>query len=290
MATEWVRYRRSGLLPLEAMYARFERHVYHRHSHDTYSFGVTESGAQTFLCRGAWHTSAAGMVMTFNPDDPHDGRAVDTAGFTYRMVHVGGDLLEAVAVEALGMRPGGLPLYRMPVHDDPAAALAVRRLHRALLGPETALRRDEHLAAAVAALSRLGTRPPRRGPGGAGGGAAAHRLAARTRDALEEHRLVDLGAQDLAELTGHSRFAVYRAFQQAYGMSPSDYQRQLRLRTARDLLAAGRQPARVAADTGFADQAHLTRWFVRYFGLTPGAFRTAVAAPARPRTASRTAR
>jgi AraC-like DNA-binding protein len=30
--------------------------------------------------------------------------------------------------------------------------------------------------------------------------------------------------------------------------------------------------ARVAAEVGFADQAHLTRWFRRCYGLTPGAY------------------
>src|SRR5262245_45700676 len=69
MPDEWVRYRRLADAPLEAMHARFDRHVYHRHSHETYSFGVTESGAQAFTCRGGAHTSTAGTVLAFNPDD-----------------------------------------------------------------------------------------------------------------------------------------------------------------------------------------------------------------------------
>jgi AraC-like DNA-binding protein len=56
-------------------------------------------------------------------------------------------------------------------------------------------------------------------------------------------------------------------------MAPSDYQRQLRLRAARRLLARGHRIADVASAVGFADQSHLTRWFVRYYGITPGAFR-----------------
>ena len=52
MADDWSRYWRAPDAPLEAMYAHFERHVYHRHSHDAYSFGVTEDGAQAFSCRG----------------------------------------------------------------------------------------------------------------------------------------------------------------------------------------------------------------------------------------------
>jgi AraC-like DNA-binding protein len=85
----------------------------------------------------------------------------------------------------------------------------------------------------------------------------------------------ELTADDLAAAAGCSRYAAYRAFRQAYGLSPSDYQRQLRVRTARRLLSAGAAPAEVAADAGFADQAHLTRWFRRYYGVTPGAYRAA---------------
>jgi AraC-like DNA-binding protein len=66
---------------------------------------------------------------------------------------------------------------------------------------------------------------------------------------------------------------ICRAFQAAYGLAPSEYQRQLRLRAARRLLARGRAPAEVATEVGFADQAHLTRWFVRSFGITPGTYR-----------------
>ena len=70
------------------MYAHFSSHVYHRHSHESYSFGVTETGAQAFTCRHGRHVSGPGMVMAFNPDDPHDGHAARDGGFTYRMVHI----------------------------------------------------------------------------------------------------------------------------------------------------------------------------------------------------------
>ncbi len=88
----------------------------------------------------------------------------------------------------------------------------------------------------------------------------------------------DLTIDDLARESGASRYAVYRAFHAEYGLPPSDYQRQLRLRRARALIAAGEPIGEVAAATGFADQSHLTRWFTRCFGLTPGAYRRAAQA------------
>ncbi|MGW5233649.1 helix-turn-helix domain-containing protein [Streptomyces nodosus] len=49
----------------------------------------------------------------------------------------------------------------------------------------------------------------------------------------------------------------------------------MRLHRAKALLAAGTAPSSTAAETGFADQAHLTRGFTRTYGMTPSAHRTA---------------
>ncbi|MFG1877526.1 AraC family transcriptional regulator [Sphaerisporangium sp. NPDC049003] len=350
MGGDWSRYWRSPDRPLEAMHAHFERHVYHRHSHETYSFGFTEEGAQSFTCRGSAHTSAAGMVMVFNPDDPHDGHATDKLGFTYRMVHIGPDLVANVLSEA-AERVVGLPLFTEPVVPDAGLARSLRGLHEALLGGATPLRRDELLDTMVVAMARragawvpdldgaggragvrgagMSGRPslgPSAGPGlGASDGPSAGsssrrrsagpgvgssrgpsagpsvgssvgssagvsvdpRMGVRTgagggtarvvRELLHDGDDGGISASDLAAAAGRSRFAVYRSFQAAYGMAPSDYQRQLRLRTARRLLVQGHSLAEIAAMTGFTDQSHLTRWFARYFGVTPGAYRRAVA-------------
>lgn len=261
--TDWARYFRAG--PVEAMRAHFVSHVYHRHAHDSYSFGITESGAQAFSCRGGRHVSSTGLVMAFNPDDPHDGQAGDAGGFTYRMVHV---LPSAFA--------GPLPLFRAPVLADPAAAVAVRRLFAAVAGPASSLERDERLDAAVRLLWRhastgLSAQPMQEQPEPA--------AADRIRSFLHDHARTDITAvvtsDDIAAVAGCSRFAAYRAFVAAYGISPSDYQRQLRIRAARRLLAAGLAPAHAAAAAGFADQPHLTRWFRRYYGITPAAYQAA---------------
>ena len=273
VALDWSRYWQSADRPLEAMHAHFERHVYHRHSHDSYSFGVTESGAQSFTCRGGAHTSAAGMVMAFNPDDPHDGHATDALGFTYRMVHIGPELVREVLADRAG-RTARLPLFGEPVIDDPALGARLAALHRTLLGDAPALVRDERLAATVSALARRATATlPAAEPYG-----DAARIAARARDLIHDAWREDVTADDLAAATGRTRYAVYRAFQAAYGMAPSDYQRQVRLRKARRLIARGRPLGEIAAETGFADQSHLTRWFGRYYGITPGGYRLAVRA------------
>jgi AraC-like DNA-binding protein len=260
------------------MHAHFVRHVYHRHSHGGYSFGVTDDGVQTFRCRRAAHASGAGMVMAFNPEDPHDGRARDGMGFTYRMVHIGPALIASVLAD---IAPGraGLPLFTEPVISDPVLAARLRDLHRALLGGASRLRRDEALTAAVGAMvMRAGS------PASAGAvigdqvPSDALAVARHAREILRDGYRADLTAADLSHATGRSRFAVHRAFTSVYGLAPSDYQRQLRLRAARQLIAAGRPIAAAAAEDGFADQSHLTRWFTRTYGITPGCYQRSSAA------------
>jgi AraC-like DNA-binding protein len=276
---DWTRYWRADGMPVEAMHAHFTAHVYHRHSHESYSFGVTETGAQAFSCRRGRHVSRAGMVMAFNPDDAHDGHAAGEAGFTYRMVHIWPEYFASLigAGEA-----GPLPLFDSPVLDDRMLARSVRGLHVALTGHATELERYERLTGTARLLVRHASgRSGSDGSFGSGGsfgysgpGAAA---AARIRELIHDaDASAELTAEDLGAAAGCSRYAAYRAFTTAYGMAPSDYQRQLRVRAARRLLGRGVSPASAAAEAGFADQAHLTRWFRRYYGVTPGAYRAAV--------------
>jgi len=231
VAGDWARYWRADNVPVEA-------------SHESYSFGVTETGAQAFTCRHGRHVSASGMVMAFNPDDPHDGHAAGEGGFTYRMVHIWPEFFASLT----GVTGIPLPLFRSPVIEDPAAAAAVRRLHLALTGQATELERYERLAGTARLLVRhapgpvRGGRPDDPADDDPPGGPPDRRVAARMRE-LIHHAGADLTADDLAVAAGCSRFAAYRAFSRAYGLAPSDYQRQLRVRAARRLLSAGVSPA-----------------------------------------------
>jgi AraC-like DNA-binding protein len=260
-------------LPIEAMRAHFEHHTYDRHSHDAYSFGITEIGAQTFRCRGAQRTSTAGMVMAFNPDDPHDGQSALDGGFTYEIVHIGPELIRGVLADAAQL-PVGAPLFAEPVLHDPVLAAALSRLCATLADQESSLAQDEALHQAVRAMVQRGAvrdAPP--------GWLPAERRAdpglRRVRELLHAQSADDLTIEQLAEVSCRSRFALTRGFRTAYGLTPSEYQRQLRLRHARRLLAAGSSPADAATAAGFADQSHLTRWFRRHYGITPGTFRGA---------------
>ena len=153
---------------------------------------------------------------------------------------------------------------------DPAVAALMDRAHQAT-------ERGDDLAASTMTrtlFARLLTRhaTPRPAVELAPEGERAVRAAL---DVLHE-RLVDPPTlEDLARVVGARPFPLLRAFKEATGLPPHAYLNSLRVRRARHLLRSGVRPARVAAEVGFTDQAHLSRHFKRVVGVPPAAYQRA---------------
>lgn len=111
-----------------------------------------------------------------------------------------------------------------------------------------------------------------------GAPAAAPGWLRRVRDRLHDSAGAAPPVRELAEAAGVHPVYLARAFRRAYGVPVTEYARRLRVRAAADRVASTGIPlARIACETGFADQAHLTRELRRETGLTPGALRRAAA-------------
>ena len=79
---------------------------------------------------------------------------------------------------------------------------------------------------------------------------------------------------ELAKRCGLSLRAFERQFQAAYGMSPHEYVRNLRVRMSCHALVFSKKPlAEVATEYGFSDQSHFTKEFRRLMQETPRSYR-----------------
>ena len=99
-------------------------------------------------------------------------------------------------------------------------------------------------------------------------GRPRHRLARLARQPAQRDR----GAGERLRV---SAGYLTRAFRRATGTSPHNFHVLLVLQKAKALLRGGAPLAAAAFDSGFYDQAHLTREFVRTYGFTPKAFQAA---------------
>jgi AraC-like DNA-binding protein len=257
----------GGVTLLRASFAGF---AYARHRHDTYAVCLTDHGLQAFDYRGAARASAPGQVVVLHPDEPHDGRAASPAGFGYRIVYVAPERIGAAA-RALCGPAVPLPFVRDPVSASPALARAVDCAFRAFPAPLEPLAADalvESLARGlVAADSAIRGRRRRVAPD--------RGALARAREFLDAEKARPVRSAELEAVSGLDRYTLARAFRETHGTSPYRYLLMRRLEAARAGILAGRGLAEIALESGFADQAHLTRMFKAAFGLPPARYRAA---------------
>ncbi|MCT2592146.1 AraC family transcriptional regulator [Streptomyces sp. N2-109] len=105
-------------------------------------------------------------------------------------------------------------------------------------------------------------------------------LVAAARQAITEGHPASNGLLPLAEVLGVSPYRLSRSFSRELGVSVTRYRNRVRIGRALDRLEEGESSlSALAADLGFADQAHLCRTMRQYLGRTPTALRRLLAPP-----------
>ncbi|MEV0238108.1 AraC family transcriptional regulator [Nonomuraea sp. NPDC050786] len=106
-------------------------------------------------------------------------------------------------------------------------------------------------------------------------------IADAAREAIAADHPAAGGLLSLADLLAVSPYQLSRAFTRELGVSLTHYRNRVRVGRALDRLEEGEPSlAGLAADLGFADQAHLTRTIRRHVGHTPTAVRRLLASRA----------
>lgn len=272
--TLWTRVGGIQGAPLDLLTARIGRRHYAPHTHDEYAIGVTVDGLETMRYRGEKIYSAAGSVVVVEPGEAHTGGPARPEGFAYLCLYPGAELLGAATTMEAGPVPVE-PHFRDPIIDDVRLGQELRLAHRALRLGEDPLEGESRLLGVLGTLIRRhAVHGPKAVPqrGRTDSGRIARHVAARLSDELTAPPTLAEMAADL-EL---SRYQLLRAFRDTVGMPPYAWLAQHRVARARALLDAGHRPAEAASLVGFADQAHLTRWFQRVVGVTPGTYRNSV--------------
>ena len=240
---------------------------YDRHSHDSFSIGAITGGCSTY--RNGRHSERidTGAVVLMNPGEVHACSPL-AGNWSYLMLYVDTSWLAALqdaneAADGGQFRPLAERLSR-----DPSRYGELRQLHATLVAPTAGLIEKE--IALHEFFSGLVRSTPSAAPVSAG--KADPRLA-RAADFIRSHCSDALRLEDICGAAELSASCLIRTFKAHYAMTPHEYLTHCRIQRCRERLRLGEPLARVAAETGFADQAHFQRMFKRYVAATPGEYR-----------------
>jgi AraC-like DNA-binding protein len=156
-----------------------------------------------------------------------------------------------------------------PLYVDARLDLAHRRLLSAAASGDAGYAATEALTRLLAlAIGRLPAHAGRAGP------VPDRALVDQARELIAAEHPDGNRLVSLARLLDTSPYRLSRAFTRELGVSLTRYRNRVRVGAALDRLSGGEQRlAELAADLGFADQAHLTRTVHQHLGHTPTALR-----------------
>lgn len=253
------------------------RHRFARHTHEQFGIGVLERGAQRSASGRGEVEAVAGDIITVNPGEVHDGVPLDDRGRAWRILYFDPGVLAPVCqeIDESGRAAGE---FTLPVLRDGATAATLVQLFDAITcgsrnaPTDAALHRESLLLMVIArAMDEPSLHQGDRPRVAQTPSSIVHALAR-----IDDDPAAPVALDDLAAASGLSRFQVLRAFTRATGMTPHAYLVQRRIDLARRLMASGLALVDAAAESGFADQSHMTRVFVRKYGLSPRAYAAAV--------------
>lgn len=257
------RWRPDGFAGMEWMVGRCARQDYPRHWHEEIYLGATLGGISQSECPGKTLRAGCGQLALIAPGEIHSNWKAECH---FRCVLIELRALQHHVETYIEQRVPGLN-FRSGMVDDRRTIERYLQVHRSM--EEIAdPGRDEQASAFFRELARRS------------GGAALAELRQGNEDAavnktkrtLEQRYAEALTLSELAQAAGLSPYHLNRSFRRKVGMPPHEYQLQIRILRAKDLLRAGRAICETAALVGFVDQSHLTRHFKRAVGVTPGQF------------------
>ncbi|MFM2479985.1 AraC family transcriptional regulator [Celerinatantimonas sp. YJH-8] len=256
---------------IEVLNAQYHYQNFSRHSHEGYTVGVIEQGAQEFFRTDGNYIAPQGSIILVNADEVHTGHSASEGGWSYQAMYPLPQQL-ALITEELGHgrlgRDPGLPYFPSPVVYDPELADQFRLVFNILKQSDNRLLRETLLYSVLTRLlcrhgklSVTSTTVPK-----------AQQQLKLVKEFIDDFPSANVSLQELANLASISPFHLVRAFQSAYGFPPHAYQIQARLRLAKKLLKQGHKISDVAQEAGFHDQSHFHRHFKKAMGVTPGQY------------------
>lgn len=236
-----------------------------KHTHAEYTIGAVLCGVETIYCRGTQQHAGNGSLYFNHPDEIHSGQSLRNSAWKFASLYLSPEFF----LECFG---GRQPEFKMAVQESIRSTSIYLNFLELLRFSNCDMERQSALIAAVHNITKnnmvadLAENPVKPHP-------PAIKQAI---DFMHAHFSAPIRLKDVADIAGFHRSYFVDCFAKTKGLTPHAYLLSLRLNAAKQALAVGYSPADVAVMSGFYDQSHLNRHFVKVFGMTSGQFRKQV--------------
>ncbi|MDP4146864.1 MAG: AraC family transcriptional regulator [Bacillota bacterium] len=251
---KYYRLNQCGILEIKT--CNNQLHRIKEHLHEELSIGIIEKGTGQLIVDGESYNVKKGDVFLISPFRTHACLPNDTADWQYTILFIKNDYYDQL--ESLGK----IPLKSLNDFAFQNICELVHRFRFNNIVPQDKLQMDEFIKAILKEADKevcLHT----------------NKKLQQVKEFIENYYASNFTIKNLVDQFGIQQFTLIKAFRRYYNTTPIAYKIQLRLDHAKHLLRSEENISKVAALSGFYDQAQFTKEFRKIYGVTPQSYQLA---------------
>ena len=236
------------------------------HSHPEYQIGLAINALGRYVIRGNSLNIPQLNLSIIHSGETHqpDASRNITVPCAYLMMYVSPEVMLSAGREIGWWKENELPHFGKIVFDDKELVRRYLLLYRfSKLNTDRLANDIQQLEFLTFLIKNFSQASDLRI------GNSSQKAIKQVREYLDAHFKQQISLDELAWLTGMSKYYLCRKFAEKVGVPPHVYQYQLRLNAAKKMLVQKRPVAEIAHELGFYDQSHFGKYFKKFSGFSP---------------------
>ena len=240
--------------------ASFTNKIFAPHFHDEYSIALITSGRHNFTCNKEEFLASPGDIRLINPGDIHVCKSKTWGYITFTPDN---DFVEAFSQSC--QKELHNITFANPVIKNQKLAKLFLDLRRATKQWQDELMAENILEELVVNLisSYSNTQIKSKEI------SYSRAKLMQSIEYMSENFDETVQLENLANISGLSKYHFLRKFKEEFNMTPHAYLLQIRIQKAKNMLLQNKSLSQIALSCGFSDQSHFTRVFGKIYGMSP---------------------
>lgn len=254
-------------LQIEAYVLNRINQTFPNHFHEHYVIGIIEEGKREMICGNFTYKVIPGDFILLHSGENHQCKPSGEQLLQYRALNISEKIMKNVMKELTGK--SFLPKFQKNVFQDEEIQCVFLRLHQMIMEKSREFEKEEMFLLLMDMLLERYVKVVE----------CCRRIDGNTESTeyichfIEENYAQNLTLKNICQYAGVSKSTLLRTFTKEKGITPYRYLETVRVNQAKKMLEQGITTAEAALQTGFSDQSHFTKYFQRFTGITPGAYR-----------------
>lgn len=259
-------FRDSEFPDIEIKTCKDSVHSSKKHAHAELSIGLVEKGVSMNEWDGRKFEISSGYLVVIPPEMIHKCSPRSYGSWQFKMLYISPSWLKiAFGLQTVEYIPTVKRLNKKDLEQT-------TNLFQILLSNLPIIQKESCLIHALSGLLSFGGLLE-----GDPGFSDYHNTSAfkLSREYMQENFRDRITLDNLAKVSGISKYHLIRLFNEKCGISPHGYLTMLRINQAKKELLKNKSIAEVSSGVGFYDQSHFSKTFKQYVGITPEYYRRA---------------